>query len=266
MPGAPRPLATAGAPGRRGPLSVLALTLTMASAGPAAAEPLDCFGASGAIAASHWLEAERLLRARIGDPGCAEHDLTLRYSLAHVLDKQARFRPLRACDAAPLYAEVASRSADQVVRASAASAFPRMAEACTAARAADATRAAPVEERPPSEPDPPVLPWVMTGASVGLFAGGLVVNFVARDAVQRGLDAEERFRETGDFGDLEVRDDAYAEATGYAIGSYVLLGTGAALGGLAAWLWLTRDDPDEGEAMTWRPLVGPSGVGLGGSF
>lgn len=106
--------------------------------------------------------------------------------------------------------------------------------------------------------------WAATAGSGAALIGGAVLLVSAQGSVDDGDAAYRRFIESGRTDAQALRDvrrfDDDAESA--AIAAYLVLGAGAALGGVATWLWL-RDD--EGTPVVrFVPTVG--GLSFGVTF
>lgn len=105
---------------------------------------------------------------------------------------------------------------------------------------------------PPPPPPPPVdrtaAIWTTVGAGASALAGGVLVGLAFADA------ADVREKRRMNISDTALEDSAQAKV----VSGYTLLGVGAALGGIATWLWL-RDD-------TAETAIRPAGLGIGGRF
>ncbi len=138
------------------------------------------------------------------------------------------------------------------------------------------TRNTIVEEAPPPPPpdDGRTLEWVLTSGAVAALGAGVAFNVVARSAVERGDEAYGRYERARAVYDVagaaaarvEV-EDARDDADSAAITSYVFLGTGAALAGVATWLWLAEPTVStEGEARAVRLVPTLDGIGIVGRW
>ena len=101
--------------------------------------------------------------------------------------------------------------------------------------------------------------WVTSGTAGAAVIGGVALLAASSGAVSDGDAAEKRFHAGGDV-DADARDDVLAadeRATSYGLSGYGVLGVGAALGGVAAWLWLRESNAG---AVTLVPA--PDGAGV----
>lgn len=122
----------------------------------------------------------------------------------------------------------------------------------------------------PAGPVDRTLEWILTGGAVAALGTGVAFNFVARSAVDRGDEAYGRYERARAVGNaagaaaarVEV-EDAREDADTAAYTSYAFLGVGAALAGVAAWMWL---DTPEAEAAALRVVPGPGGIGIVGQW
>lgn len=106
--------------------------------------------------------------------------------------------------------------------------------------------------------------WVATGTAGASVVGGAVMLAVASGAVSDADAANKRFHASGDTDATARRQvldgDDRASTFGYA--GYGALGVGAAVGGLAAWLWM-RGDGGCGVSGEGTAVVVPVGQGGG---
>lgn len=97
-------------------MALLSLALgALTGGGPAWAQGLDCLPIE-ALNAGHWARAEETLRANLGRPDCASLATDLRFSLAHVIEKQAAGDPKRACEARDIYREAVDELKQDTIR------------------------------------------------------------------------------------------------------------------------------------------------------
>jgi hypothetical protein len=196
--------------------------------------------------------------------------------------------PASACAAVKHYQTFIGRAdAEAEKRTKAAAALPTLIEQCRGSGAAAAPAVSPTptaqtaapESPAPASPArltasaevPPAGPdrtwaWVATGGSViGLAAGGALLS-VASGHLDDANAADKRFLASGRTSqrDLEARDAADDSARSAALAGYATLGVGAAVGGVALWLWLREPGASEAGGVTVAPT--PSGFALGGRF
>jgi hypothetical protein len=104
--------------------------------------------------------------------------------------------------------------------------------------------------------------WAATGAASASAVVGAVLLIMAGGALDDSEAALDRF-EAGGRTSTADRDAVYAaddRATTYGLAGYGLLGLGAALGGVATWLWLR--EPEAGVVLS----PAPGGLGVVGRF
>jgi hypothetical protein len=129
------------------------------------------------------------------------------------------------------------------------------------------------ESAPPAAVEAPVAPtsasdpdrtwaWATTGVAGASAVVGAVLLIVAGSALDDADAALARFEASGrtNTADRAAVRDADDRATTYGLAGYGLLGLGAALGGVATWLWLR--EPSAGVAF----VPGPGGLGVVGRF
>ncbi len=104
---------------------------------------------------------------------------------------------------------------------------------------------------------------LLTAGAATALAVGLGLNFAARDRLDKGNRLDALYQVTGDDDLRAARDEADDEARARALASYITIGTGAALAGVAVWLWLADDDAANDDVAL---RVGPGMVGLRGRF
>lgn len=95
--------------------------------------------------------------------------------------------------------------------------------------------------------------WVTAGVAAAAFAGAGVTWLRAGQLAEQA-ERPENYR---DYDDLKADYDTQG------VLFYSLLGAGVALGGVAAWLFLDTDSPDEAPAAGPTATVTPDGFGLG---
>jgi hypothetical protein len=98
-----------------------------------------------------------------------------------------------------------------------------------------------------------------------LAAGGALLS-VASGHLDDANAADKRFLASGrpSQRDLDARDAADDSARSAALAGYATLGVGAAVGGVALWLWLREPGASEAGGVTVAPT--PSGFALSGRF
>lgn len=136
------------------------------------------------------------------------------------------------------------------------------------------TRNTIVEEAPPPPPpgDTLLLEWALSSAAVASLGAGIAFNVVARSAVERGDEAYARYERARAVYDVATAaaarvevEDAREDADTAAITSYVFLGTGVALAGVATWLWLDETTVSA-DARAVRLVPTLDGIGVVGRW
>ena len=109
------------------------------------------------------------------------------------------------------------------------------------------------------------LAWILTGSAAALVGTGVVLNLLARDALDGRNTAYQHYLAVSDPADAtryQAEAQDHEDTAGVeAITSYVLLGLGCATAGAAAWAWL---DPPGDDGLTLR--IGPAGIVIGGTW
>ena len=215
----------------------------------------------GQMAPNHPLRALALYGAaranqRLGTPEAACKAAERFKTFIGLPDAEPEKREKAAKGLGDLLAKCASKDAVAPVPASPAStAAPAPAPASAQANATVAETAS------PPAPDR-TWAWVATGAAGASFVGGALLLVLADAAIDDGDTAMARFEDSGRTS-ISARDAVRAaddRVMTYANLGYGVLGLGAALGGLATWLWVR----DSGAATAWAPT--PNGMIWTGRF
>jgi hypothetical protein len=213
----------------------------------------------GQMAPNHPLRALALYGAaranqRVGTADAACKAVERYKTFIGLPDAEPEKREKAAKSLGDLLAKCASKDAVVPAPASAAASTP-------AAAPAPASVQAPATVAPPPAPDR-TWAWVATGAAGASLVGGALLLVLADAAIDDGDAAMARFEDSGRTS-VSARDAVRAaddRVVTYANVGYGVLGLGAALGGLATWLWVR----DPGAPTAWAPT--PNGMIWTGRF
>lgn len=105
--------------------------------------------------------------------------------------------------------------------------------------------------------------WSLSAGALAALGVGIAFNIDARDSIEEGSRLEALYLENEDPATREAMIEADDEAESKAAVSYVLFGVGGALAAGAVYFFIAEPGDDQ---TAWMPVVGPSGVGVVGTF
>lgn len=220
----------------------------------------------GQMAPNHPLRALALYGAaranqRVGTADAACKAAERYKTFIGLPDAEPEKREKAAKSLGDLLAKCASKDAVAPAPASAAASTPAAAPAPASVQAPATVAPAAPTPAPAPAPDR-TWAWVATGAAGASLVGGALLLVLADAAIDDGDAAMARFEDSGRTS-VSARDAVRAaddRVVTYANVGYGVLGLGAALGGLATWLWVR----DPGATTAWTPT--PNGMIWTGRF